>query len=54
MEFTIISDQECYKEFNGHKCVITNPYRTDGYLEVYIKELQTFILLKPCELDGDE
>lgn len=53
MLFTICTDKSYYKEFNGHKCKITNTHRDDGYYEVYIDDMQSFILLEPHELDGD-
>jgi len=53
-DYTINTDKECYKAYNGHSCKIVNTYREDGCFEVYIEDMETFIILEPSEIDGDD
>lgn len=55
METYIIStDKEEFKLFNGMKASIVHQFpRTDGLVEVYVHEMNVFILLEPKELSDD-
>lgn len=49
--FTIQTDAENYKKYNGQICFVPrNPVREDGFVEVYIPTTNEYILLRPSEL----
>jgi hypothetical protein len=49
--FTIETNKEEYKKYNGLQCFIPRvPIREDGFVEVYVPSTGEYILLRPSEL----
>lgn len=50
--FTINTNRKDYSKYNNKQCWI--PYRSireDGFIEAYVPEEETFLLLRPSELE---
>mgnify|MGYP007070219073 CR=1 FL=1 len=50
--FKVRTEKEPYKKYNGEPCLVCrNPFRHDGFIEVYLPNVGEFILLRPSELE---
>ena len=50
--FTINTAKKEYSKYNNKQCwVVHQPFREDGFIEVYVPEEEAYILLRPSELE---